>query len=92
MIIKGLLSLVTSLINLIPLQLPMLPTNITDNLTTATEYLQQGLGFLRFLLGDPCFNALWVLFALIVLLEPFKLAWSLFWFVVKKIPFFGISD
>lgn len=92
MIVTGLMNLVIFLVNLIPFSLPSLAADAFTALPTALGYITAGIGVLRAFIGDAAMS---YLLSVMVLLEGVNLAYisySLFWWVIRKIPLVGIRE
>lgn len=92
MILTALINLIISLISALDISLPTLPSAISEVFSTFASYLPAALNLLRAFLGDSVFLQISILFYLFVDLQAFKYGWSLFWWVIDKIPFININN
>lgn len=89
MIIKGLFTIITFLIGLIPFNIPSFPDDISSYLATFQGYIIDGIGFIKFFLPwSYVVVLLRILLAIIIALELYKF---LMW-VLRKIPMLGMKD
>lgn len=91
MILSALFSFIVSLIDMLDISLPTFPPTVLGAFTTFSSYIPGALNLLRAFLGDSVFTQISILFSLFVDLQAFKYGWSLFWWVVKKIPILNIG-
>lgn len=92
MIVSGLLTLVTALVNLIPFELPALSVDLATALPTALAYITAGLGFLKAMLGP---TALTVMSGMVAILEGCHIAYITYTFsfwIIRKIPMLNIRE
>lgn len=88
-IIKGLLSLISGIINLIPFNIPSLPDSVGTIFNTFLGYLNDGIGFV----SNFChMNYVAILFGIFITIEASLMIYKFVMWVIKKIPMLGIKD
>ncbi len=91
MIIKALLQVVLSildvLLGLLP-SVPSFPESVTDILDTCLTYFEAGLAMLsNFVYMDVVVTLIDLFLAMVA----FKEIWRFIWWIVRKIPFLGVE-
>lgn len=61
-------------------------------MSTLQPYIINGVCILRFFFGTDTVQLMGKILALTLLLEPFKWAWSFFWWFIRKIPFISVRE
>lgn len=90
MIIEALLGVVYSIFSFLtaPIDIPDLPTEVSEVVTTAIEYIGTGIAVLSNYVHLPY---LLTLFGVVVAIEAGVLIYKLVMFFIRKIPALGIS-
>lgn len=93
MLIKGLLDLIYNILDLILfVELPAMPISIFEVFNMLFDYLYMGVGVLASFLGSTCLNFLYLLLQIIVSVNLFYMAWSVVFWILRKIPMLGIEE
>lgn len=92
MIVLGLLSMLGNLVNMIPMSVPDMPVWAQSNLESAMDYILNAIDVLGVFIGDTGIQAIGLFLAWVVIINTAYLAYQVFWFVVKKLPFFNIRQ
>ncbi len=82
-IISVVVTVFFALLAVVP-SVPPMPTGLEGPLTQFSTMVGTAMGFLQHFLTPPLFNA--AVFIAIGLFT-FDIAWSVFWFVIVKVPF-----
>lgn len=92
MILKGIATLFYNLLNTIWIvELPEFPESISTAFDQAIQYIVWGFSFLRGLVGETAYNAIWIFFGLTVAAEALYIGYDMVMWVVKKIPMANIQ-
>lgn len=90
MIIKGLLTVVYALINILtsPINIPNLPSEVNTYVSTLVEYVGTGLGILS---NYTHLGYLLTLFGIVIAVDVGIWLYKIVMFFVRKIPMAGVS-
>lgn len=90
MIIEGLLNLIIDFLKFIfsAVELPDLPSEVTELLDEFMKVIESGLGILNLFID---WDLLLLLIPVVLIITNFEVIWSLIMFIVRKIPFLGME-
>lgn len=90
MILKGLFSLVITLLNIVFgwVNLPAMPAAVDDAFNLLISYMQSGIGFVWLIVPR---DLVLVVVPVILLLSNFDKLYTVVMWVIRKIPFLGIQ-
>lgn len=90
MIVKGLLELIFSLLQIVfsPISLPKLPSSV-DNLLD--QFIDWILGGYSFLCSFVDMNIVKALIPIVIVIANLDKIWSFIMFILRKIPFIGVE-
>lgn len=90
MIIKGLFSLIISLLNVVFgwVNFPSMPSAVDEAFTTLLSYMSAGMGFVWLIVPR---DLVLVVVPVVLVLSNFDKLYSVVMWVLKKIPFLGIE-
>ncbi len=90
MIIKGLFSLIISLLNIVFgwVNFPDMPSAVDEAFTTLLSYMSAGMGFVWLIVPR---DLVLVVVPVVLVLSNFDKLYSVVMWVLKKIPFLGIE-
>lgn len=92
MIIKSLMLLLKNILSLaLNITLPSLPGAVTTGLTAVITYIVGGLSMLTAFVGLGTVQYMIASLSIIIVIETFMRSWQFIWWVLSKIPMFGIS-
>lgn len=91
MIVLGLLNLVGSLVNALPIQGPELDPSFFSNIDQGWEYIMNALNMLGAFIGPTGMQAIGIYLLFIVAINAVYFAWQIFNFIMKKIPFLNYT-
>lgn len=90
MIIKGLFSLIISLLRIVFgwVSLPAMPAAVDDAFQMLLTYIGQGMGFVWLIVPQPLVLAV---LPVVLILSNFDKLYSVIMWILRKIPFLGIQ-
>lgn len=90
MIIKGLFSLIISLLNIVFgwVNFPAMPSAVDEAFSTLLSYMSAGIGFVWLIVPR---DLVLVVVPVVLVLSNFDKLYSVVMWVLKKIPFLGIE-
>lgn len=91
MIIVALLTVITTLIDNLPITGPEFDPSFWDAVDNAMEYIQSAFAILRTFIGDVGMQALGTFLALIIVINTFYMGYQFLCFIVKKFPFINFQ-
>lgn len=89
MIIKGLLNLIISIINLIPLSIPQLPENIDSIMSDFFSYINSAVVFFKTIMP---WDYMVILLIIVIGVNTAMFIYKFVMWVIRKIPMLSIKD
>lgn len=86
------LSIIVSLIGPIFAALPSLPPGFSEAMQTFTGYILDGVQILAYFYSKEVLTYIGTCVRIIIGIELFLHAWSICWWVIRKLPFFSVTD
>lgn len=92
MLLLKLIEMLGNLVQAIPMEVPPMTPFLAEKVADAMSFITGSIQILGVFIGPTGLQAIGLFLAYIALLNTAYMAYQLFWFAVKKIPFLNIRS
>lgn len=92
MLLLKLIEMLGNLVQAIPMEVPSIDPFLQDKVTSVMDFITGSIEILGVFIGSTGLRAIGLFLAWIALLNTAYMAYQVFWFAVKKIPFLNIRE